>query len=176
MRFSTDKVSINVVVGDITEFVGDAIVNPANTLLIMGGGVAGAIRRRGGIEIEEEARRLAPIPIGRAIVTSAGRLRCRAVIHAPTVEMSGDRSSFENVYKATKAALECAKSYGFKSVAFPLMGAGIGGLSIEESTTAMVKAFKELGENIDLYIYTLDSSVAQRISLRLVELGFRRVE
>ncbi|AFK51609.1 Appr-1-p processing domain protein [Thermogladius calderae 1633] len=75
-------VTIQVVSGDITEFEGDAIVNPANTLMIMGGGVALAIKRRGGAEIEEKARRHAPVPIGGAVATGAGRLRVRYVIHA----------------------------------------------------------------------------------------------
>ena len=156
-------VSITVVVGDITEFAGDAIVNPANTLLIMGGGVAGAIKRRGGKEIEDEARRYAPIPIGKAIATKAGRLKCKAVIHSPTVELPGSPSSKENVYKATKAALELAKQMGFKSIAFPLMGAGVGGLTPEESIEAMAKAFKELGKDLDIHIYVLSDEIFNRV-------------
>lgn len=170
MKLTIDGVFVDIVVGDITEFSGDVIVNPANTLLIMGGGVAGAIKRKGGIEIEEEARRYAPIPIGSAVATSAGRLRCRAVIHTPTVERPGSTTTPENVYRATKAALECAKRYGFKSIAFPLMGAGVGGLSIKQSIEAMAKAFKELGEGLEIHIYTLDSSTAQIIVEHLTDL------
>lgn len=170
------NVTVTIVVGDITEFSGDAIVNPANTLLIMGGGVAGALKRKGGKEIEDEARSYAPVEIGRAVVTSAGRLRCKAVIHSPTVDLLGGRSSYENVYKATRASLECAKRHGFRSIAFPLMGAGVGGLPIEKSVEAMAEAFKELGEGMDINIYVLSSDIANRVFQRLVELGFKQVE
>lgn len=124
---------LNVVLEDITEFDGDAIVKPANTFMIMGGGVAGAIRRKGGGEIEQGARRNAPVPVGKAAVTSAYKLRCKYVIHSPTVEAPGGRSSAENAYKATRAPLEEAHKIGAKYIAFPLMGAGIGGLSPRES-------------------------------------------
>ncbi|MEX2689946.1 MAG: macro domain-containing protein, partial [Candidatus Njordarchaeum guaymaensis] len=77
-------VEIIVIKGDITKMDVDAIVNPANSLLIMGGGVAGAIKRRGGQIIEDEAVKQGPIPVGNAVITSAGNLKARYVIHAPT--------------------------------------------------------------------------------------------
>jgi Predicted phosphatase homologous to the C-terminal domain of histone macroH2A1 len=156
LKFTKNNIAIDVKLGDITEFNGDAIVNPANTLMIMGGGVAGAIKRKGGEIIELEAKKHAPVPIGEAVVTTAGNLKCRYVIHAPTVKYPGSRSSFEQVYEATKAALLKAKQHGLKSVAFPLMGAGVGGLKIEESVDAMIKAFEEEGEGLDLKIIVRD--------------------
>jgi len=122
-------VVVVVELGDITEFSGDAIVNPANTLMIMSGGVAGAIKRKGGSTIEEEARKHAPVPIGEAIATTAGRLKTKYVIHAPTVEYPASPSTREYVYKASRAALITARKLGVKSIAFPLMGAGVGGLN-----------------------------------------------
>ena len=126
MRLSKNSASVTLVLGDITEFTSDAVVNPANKYLVMGGGVAGAIKKKGGEEIELEARRYAPIEIGEAVVTSAGGLKCRAVIHAPTVESPGGRSTRNYVYRATLAALKVARELGFKSIAFPLMDAGVG--------------------------------------------------
>ncbi len=132
--------------GDITRLYVDAIVNPANSLMIMGGGVAGAIRRAGGDEIEVEARRYAPVPVGKAVVTSAGRLqsRIRYVIHAPTMERPAMRTTREKVRRATRAAIEAALEKNVGSVALPAMGAGVGGLSVEESTEAMLDAIEEV--------------------------------
>jgi O-acetyl-ADP-ribose deacetylase (regulator of RNase III) len=175
MKLSNGGVIVNLVVGDITEFSGDAIVNPANRYLVMGGGVAGAIKRKGGEEIEKEARRYAPIDIGQAVVTGAGRLRCRAVIHAPTVEAPGGSSSPEYVYKATLAALRVAKERGFKSLAFPLMGAGVGGLTPEQSVEAMAKAFEELGQGLEIYIYVLREDVLKTVAEHLKKLGWVEV-
>ncbi|MCI4438073.1 MAG: macro domain-containing protein [Ignisphaera sp.] len=172
MKLSKGGVIVNLVVGDITEFSGDAIVNPANRYLVMGGGVAGAIKRKGGEEIEKEARRYAPIDIGQAVVTSAGRLKCRAVIHAPTVETPGGSSSPEYVYRATLAALRIAKERGFKSIAFPLMGAGVGGLTPEQSVEAMAKAFEEIGQGLEIYIYVLREDALKTVAEHLKKLGW----
>ena len=93
------------VMGDLTEMDAEAIVNPANSLGVMGGGVALAIRRKGGREIEEEARAKAPIHVGSAVLTTGGRLKARHVIHAPTMAMPAERIGIENVALATRAAL-----------------------------------------------------------------------
>ena len=131
--------------GDITELECDAIVNAANSLMIMGGGVAGAIRRKGGEEIEREARRHAPVPVGRAIVTGAGKLspRIKAVIHAPTMERPAMRTTVEKVKKATRAALEVAAEKGFECIAFPAMGAGVGGVPVADAVQAMLEVIEE---------------------------------
>ena len=132
--------------GDITKSTLDAIVNPANSLLVMGGGVAGAIKRAGGEIIEKEALRFAPIPVGEAVVTSAGRLKAKYVIHAPTMERPAMPTSKEKVSKATLAALKKAFELGVNSIALPAMGAGVGGLSIRDSIEAMLEqiiAWKE---------------------------------
>jgi len=172
MKLSKGGVIVNLVVSDITEFSGDAIVNPANRYLVMGGGVAGAIKRKGGEEIEKEARSYAPIDIGQAVVTGAGRLKCRAVIHAPTVEAPGGSSSPEYVYKATLAVLRVAKERGFKSLAFPLMGAGVGGLTPEQSVEAMAKAFEEIGQGLEIYIYVLREDALKTVAEHLKKLGW----
>jgi O-acetyl-ADP-ribose deacetylase (regulator of RNase III) len=140
--FELSGVKIEVVQGDITEMKVDAIVNPANTYLIMGGGVAGAIKRKGGREIEEEAVKKGPIQVGAAVFTSAGRLSCKYVIHAPTVEEPGGSSSLENVAKATKAALKTAESLKISSIAFPGMGTGVGGLDVRSAIATMMREVK----------------------------------
>jgi len=167
-----NNVKIVVEVGDLTEFEGDAIVNPANTRMLMGGGVAGAIKRKGGEEIEKEALKHAPVPIGKAVSTTAGRLKCRFVIHAPTVEEPASPSSPEKVYAATRAALEEAKRIGVRSIAFPLMGAGVGGVSPEDSIASMAKAFEELGQGLDIHVIVLTQDVYNRVVEKLRSLGW----
>jgi len=141
-EFSYKGVRITVERGDITRWTGDAIVNPANSLLVMGGGVAGAIRRVGGAEIEEEATRHAPIPVGRAVATGAGRLPAKYVIHAPTMERPAMRTTPEKVARATEAALKCAEELGVGSVAFPGMGTGVGGVDPDDAARVMMEAAK----------------------------------
>lgn len=136
-------VKIAVTTGDITRQKVDAIVNPANSRLIMGGGAAGAIKRAGGKEIEDEAIKKAPVPVGKAIATNAGILEAKHVIHAPTMKMPAMHIGAENVKLAMKGALECAEHLGIQSIAFPGMGTGVGGLQLEEAAAIMVKATKK---------------------------------
>lgn len=136
-------VQVEVWRGDITKLDVDAIVNPANSLLLMGGGVAGAIKRVGGEEIEKEALKYAPIPVGRAVATTAGKLKAKAVIHAPTMEKPAMRTSVDKVRAAVKAALECAEEKGYVSVAFPGMGTGVGGVPVDDAAKVMIEVIKE---------------------------------
>jgi len=133
---------ITVTAGDITKLDVDAIVNAANSLLIMGGGVAGAILRAGGREIQEEASKKAPVPVGKAVATTAGKLKAKYVIHAPTMERPAMPTSKQNVRLATRGALECSRHIGIASIAFPGMGTGVGGLNVEEAAEVMVDEIK----------------------------------
>jgi O-acetyl-ADP-ribose deacetylase (regulator of RNase III) len=129
---------ISVITGDITKLKVDAIVNPANSLLIMGGGVAGAIKRVGGKEIEDESLKSAPVPVGKAVATNAGKLKAKYVIHAPTMEKPAMQITADNVKLAMKGALNYAEHLDVKSLAFPGMGTGVGGLNLEETARVMV--------------------------------------
>jgi len=140
---SYKNVTIIVTKGDITQLKVDAIVNAANSRLIMGGGVAGAILRTGGKEIQEEASRKAPVPIGRAVATTAGRLKANYVIHAPTMELPAMLTNKQKVRLATRGALECAKQLDIRSIAFPGMGTGVGGLSVKEAAEVMIAEIKK---------------------------------
>jgi len=137
---------VEVIKGDITKLEVQAIVNPANSLMIMGGGVAGAIKRRGGDEIEKEAMKFAPIPVGRAIITHAGKLKTKYVIHAPTMERPAMRTNIQKVVAAIKAALRVAMENNIYEIAFPGMGTGVGGLSASEGAKAFLIAFSEAKE------------------------------
>lgn len=128
--------------GDLTKKQVDAIVNPANSAGLMGGGVAGVIRRVGGSVIEDEAVGQAPIPIGRAVLTTGGTLPCKGVIHAPTMVRPAGRATADVVRQATEGALRCADEAGFYSVAFPGMGTGVGRLPFKVAAETMVKAIR----------------------------------
>jgi O-acetyl-ADP-ribose deacetylase (regulator of RNase III) len=140
------NVRVAVCVGDITQQQVDAIVNPANSLLIMGGGVAGALKRVGGARIETEALKHAPIPVGKAIATSAGKLRAKYVIHAPTMETPAMTVGKSNAHLAMIGALKCAEGMKIKSIAFPALGTGVGGFGAEDAAKIMISV---LNEHID---------------------------
>lgn len=127
--------------GDLTEYEVDAIVNAANNHLWMGAGVAGAIKRKGGTIIEEEAVRQGPIDVGDVVVTTAGNLPASYVIHAAV--MGQDlRSTPEVVRRATLAALRRAEEMRLQSLAFPAFGTGVGRMAPKDSAEAMVGALR----------------------------------
>lgn len=132
------KIEIRVMQGSILDVDVDAIVNAANSLGLMGGGVAGVIKRAAGHEVEAEARRQAPIAVGTAVLTSGGRTRFRGIIHAPTMPEPGMRIPPENVTLATRAALALADEQGFESIAMPGMGTGVGGVAPADAARVMV--------------------------------------
>lgn len=128
---------LRVVEGDITALEVDAIANAANDHLWMGAGVAGAIKRAGGEEIEREAIAKGPIAVGDAVATGAGSLRARHVIHAAV--MGQDlRTSAAAIESATRRTLEVAEELGLRSVALPAFGTGVGGFPLVECAGLMV--------------------------------------
>jgi len=129
---------IHLAKSDITAMPVDAVVNPANSLGIMGGGVSAALSRKGGPTIQKEAMSLAPIAVGAAVVTNAGQLWAKHVIHAPTMEQPGTKVGVENVRRATRAALLAAGRNGYETIAFPGMGTGTGQVPYDEAARAMV--------------------------------------
>ncbi|MFN3598715.1 MAG: ADP-ribose-binding protein [Aquificaceae bacterium] len=133
---------VEVLKGSLLEIKADTIVNPANSYGLMGGGVAGVIKRFGGEEIEKEAIKKAPIPVGSAVLTTAGKLAFKGVIHVPTMEEPAMRTTEEKVRKAVRAALELADRMGFEVIAMPGMGTGVGGLSKEIAGKAMLEEIK----------------------------------
>jgi O-acetyl-ADP-ribose deacetylase len=130
---------LEVIHGDITECSVDAVVNAANNYLWMGAGVAGAIKRKGGQVIEDEAVRQGPIPVGEAIVTSAGALKARYVIHAAA--MGQDLvTNAEMIRQATINSLKRAMERRLESIALPALGTGVGGFPVHEAAQVMVEA------------------------------------
>lgn len=119
--------------GSIADCCTEVIVNAANEGLWMGGGVAGALRSRGGIELEQEARRSAPTPQGEIVRTSAGRLKAREIYHAVVIDQHHmTRTEISSVESSFRKVLQTALEEGVSSVAVPFLGCGVGGLDVRD--------------------------------------------
>jgi O-acetyl-ADP-ribose deacetylase (regulator of RNase III) len=123
--------------GDLTEAEVDAIVNAANNDLQLGGGVAGAIRRKGGPAIQQECDRIGRIPVGEAAITTAGALKARYVIHAASMQLGG-RTTADSLRSSTRSSLARAVEKGLKTIAFPAVGTGIAGFPLRECAEIML--------------------------------------
>ena len=123
--------------GDLTEMDTDAIVNAANNDLQLGGGVAGAIRRKGGDKIQEECNAIGSIPVGGAAITSGGNLKARYVIHAASMQLGG-QSTAHALRSSTAHTLRIAAQKLLKSISFPAVGTGIAGFPMEECAEIML--------------------------------------
>src|SRR3989441_555004 len=139
MKAKVGSASISVERGDITDREVDALVNPANTALTMTTGVAAAIKRKGGVIIEEEAMRQGPVEVGEALLTPGGNLQATHVIHA--VVMGADlKTDAEVVARATRAALAVADKHRLTSIALPALGTGLGHVAPGAAADAMMEA------------------------------------
>jgi O-acetyl-ADP-ribose deacetylase (regulator of RNase III) len=147
---------IHLAKSDITEMAVDAIVSPANSLGIMGGGVAAALARKGGPSIQREAMSLAPIAVGAAVVTTAGRLWAKNIIHVPTMEEPGLKVSVEDVRRATRAALLAASQRAFQVIAIPGLGTGLGGADPADAARAMVNELRAHKQSNPATVWLVD--------------------
>lgn len=130
--------------GDLTEMDTDAIVNAANNDLILGGGVAGAIDAKGGVEIQQECDAIGSIPVGFAAITGGGNLKARYVIHAASMEL-GRRTSAEHLRSSVVHSLRIAKDRELRTIAFPAVGTGIAGFPMDQCAEIMLnEAVKHL--------------------------------
>jgi len=159
MKIHVGKGEISVVQGDIAEQDTEAIVNAANNQLWMGGGVAGAIKRKGGSVIEQEAMEKGPVAIGSAVSTSAGALKAKRVIHAAV--MGPDLHTEAGIIvNATKNSLLVAQKEGLCSISLPALGTGVGGFSLYHCASLMI------GQAID---FMINASVVREIRFVLFD-------
>lgn len=134
---------MKVVFGDITKVKAGCIVNAADTHLKHLGGVALTIVRAGSQEIQKESDKIGFCPIGKAVVTGAGKLPYQCIIHVPTIDwQTGQKATTEDIFNGTVAALEIAKEKKIKTIAFSLLGAGVVGLDKERVKAQLQKAEK----------------------------------
>ena len=129
---------VTISMGDLTGSAADAIVNAANNDLVLGAGLAGAIRSRGGPEIQRECDAIGPIAIGEAAITSGGKLKAKFVIHAASMRLGGATSE-KNLRTATHNSMARAAERGLTSIAMPAIGTGFGGLAIDRCALIMLE-------------------------------------
>ena len=160
---------IRIVEQDIASLDVDAVTNAANDHLWMGAGVAGALKRSGGDEIEREAMAKGPIKVGDAIVTRGGRLKARHVIHAAVMGSPCGRAPTPS--RARHAARSRAEEIGARTVGLPAFGTGVGGFSFEDCARIMVAAVREHTGTIEEVVFVLRGADAVRAFEREVERG-----
>ena len=170
-----DHTQLELVEGDITDLEVDAIVNPANDQLHLGTGVAGAIRRKGGPSIQEECNRIGGTPVGTAVMTGAGHLKARWVIHAVGPQM-GQGDEDKKLAAAVRAALALADRRGVKSMALPAISTGNFGFPIDRAARIMlteIHRFLQGGTKLDRVVVILHGEEAFGIFKRELRRGFR---
>jgi O-acetyl-ADP-ribose deacetylase (regulator of RNase III) len=142
LKSAIGNLTLEITEGDITSQTTDAVVNAANNHFWMGAGVAGAIKRQGGEEIEREAMAQGPVDPGECVITSGGRLAARYVIHAAV--MGQDlQTSAQLIERATRNSLALADAHRLESIAFPAFGTGVGGFPLDECARILIGVFRE---------------------------------
>ena len=138
MAWRCGVTAVDVLRGDLTLQETDAVVNAANNDLQLGGGVAGAIARRGGPVIQSECDRIGPIAVGDAAISTGGSLQARWVIHAASMRLGGQATA-EALRSSTRRSLEIANEKGLRSIAFPAIGTGIAHFPMDDCARIMVE-------------------------------------
>ena len=151
---------LEVIEADVTKLEVDAIANAANTELRHGGGVAGAISRAGGPEVQRESDERAPIGLGEAVETTAGEMPARWVIHAATMELGGPTSA-EIIDRATRSTLAKADELGARSLALVAFGTGVGGFPLDEAARLMVGAARDHRGGVERVVFAVHGPEAE---------------
>jgi O-acetyl-ADP-ribose deacetylase (regulator of RNase III) len=159
--------------GDLTAAKVDAIVNAANNDLILGGGVAGAIRSKGGPSIQEECGRIGPIRIGEAAITGGGNLPARHVIHAASMELGG-LTGEPGLRESTRNSLLRAKEHRLESIAFPAIGTGIAGFPMERCAVVMLEEIRA-HLNSETTLARIEIVLFDRSALAVFERAFAKM-
>jgi O-acetyl-ADP-ribose deacetylase (regulator of RNase III) len=152
---------LEVMQADVTALEVDAIANAANTQLKHGGGVAGAISRAGGPEVQRESDERAPIDLGDAVETTAGDMPARWVIHAATMELGGPTSA-DIIERATRSTLAKAEELGCRSLALVAFGTGVGGFPLDEAARLMVGAARGHQGGLERIVFAVHGDQAER--------------
>ena len=165
MKVKIGAASVEITRGDISLSDADAVVNAANTTLAMGTGVAGALKKRGGVVIEEEAMRLGPVEVGEAVLTTAGNLPATHIIHAAV--MGPDlKTDPQIIGRSTQAVLALTVKHRLTSIALPALGTGVGHVPPNLSAEAMIEAvaahLKAGGTSLKRVIFVLYQDDAYR--------------
>ncbi|HWM95062.1 MAG TPA: macro domain-containing protein [Thermoanaerobaculia bacterium] len=175
LTVTMDQTQLEILEGDITDQDVDAIVNPANEQLQLGGGVAGAIREKGGPSIQEECNRIGGTPVGTAVMTGAGHLKARRVIHAVGPRM-GEGDEDKKLASAVRAALALADRRALKSIALPAISTGTFGFPMDRAARIIlteIQRFLQGGTKLDKVVIALHGDDAFQIFKKELRRGFR---
>ena len=170
-----DRTQLELVEGDITDLEVDAVVNAANEQLQLGTGVAGAIRQKGGPSIQEECNRIGGTPVGSAVMTGAGHLKAKWVIHAVGPRM-GEGDEDKKLASAVRAALALADRRGMKSIALPAISTGNFGFPADRAARIMlteIHRFLQGGTKLERVVVCLHGDEAFSVFKRELRRGFR---
>jgi O-acetyl-ADP-ribose deacetylase (regulator of RNase III) len=172
-----NKKIIQLVKGDITERAVDVIVNAANSYLKHGGGVAGAIVRKGGKIIQEESDKIGYVPVGSAVLTTAGRLPCKAVIHAVGPRM-GEGHEDNKLRKAVKSSLALASEKKFRSISMPAISSGIFGFHKDRCAEILIDESKKFldDDNISSFLDTVEFCIIDEETINYFKSEFTKVK
>jgi O-acetyl-ADP-ribose deacetylase (regulator of RNase III) len=169
VREDVSMIELEVLQADVTKLEVDAITNAANTRLKHGGGVAAAIARAGGPEVQRESNEKAPIGLGEAVETTAGAMPARYVIHAATMELGGPTSA-EIIARATRSTLRRADELGCRSLALVAFGTGVGGFPLDEAAQLMVGAVRQhQPRTLQRVVFAVHGDAAERAFRAAVE-------
>jgi len=171
MQRQIGKTTLELIQGDITEMDTDAIVNAANAALKLGGGIAGAIARKGGPKIQEECDRIGGTFVGGAVITTGGKLKAKYVIHAVGPRM-GEGNENEKLKNATLNSLKLTDEHRLKSIAFPAVSAGIFGFPIDRCAQIMLSTAIEYAKertNLEKIAFCLYGAEAFKVFAKKLE-------
>jgi len=175
LAVTMDRTVLELVQGDVTDLEVDAIVNAANEQLQLGAGVAGAIRAKGGASIQEECNRIGSTPVGTAVMTGAGHLKARQVIHAVGPRM-GEGDEDRKLASAVRAALALADRRGLKSIALPAISTGVFGFPVDRAARVMlteIHRYLQGGTKLERVVVALWGDEAFETFRRELRRGFR---
>ncbi len=175
LTVTLERTQLELVEGDITGLEVEAIVNAANEQLQLGSGVAGAIREKGGPSIQEECDRIGGTPVGTAVMTGAGNLKARQVIHAVGPRM-GEGDEDRKLASAVRAALALADRRGLRSIALPAISTGVFGFPVERAARLMlteVHRYLQGGTRLERVVICLYGEEAFGVFKREIRRGFR---
>ena len=170
-----NNTTLELVEGDITDLDVEAIVNAANKNLVLGGGVAGTIKRRGGPSVQEECRRIGSTGVGTAVITGAGKMKFRHVIHAVGPKM-GEGDEDRKLSAAVRSSLALADRHGLKSVAIPAISTGNYGFPVERCARILlteVHRYLQGGTKLQRVIVCLFDEATWKLFARELRRGFR---
>ena len=175
ISLTLEETQLDIVEGDITELDVDAIVNPANEELQLGGGVAGAIREKGGPSIQEECDRIGHTPVGQSVMTVAGDLPARHVIHSVGPRM-GEGDEDRKLSSAVRSALALADRNGLRSIGLPAISTGTFGFPMDRAARIMlteIHRYLQGGTKIEKVVVVLHDDDAFQTFRRELRRGFR---